>query len=140
MKMQLINKKSIEDRVEEQILNTDQKSITDLFLKGFSGAEARDELNKIKEIEQKINKDDLICKTDNKKQDKTYDSKKFETIRPFGKEIHSGILTLNDTLEEQITHHTTHRKRRRTLTFQIQTDFLKQDKKLLMALKTKHFL
>ena len=47
--MQLRKQWLIEDRVEKQILNTDQKSISDLISKDFLGAETRDELNKIKE-------------------------------------------------------------------------------------------
>ena len=63
--------------------------------------EARDELKKIKTIAQEINKDKLIHKTDNKKKDETY-FQKSKTILSFGREIYSGILTLNDALEEQI--------------------------------------
>ena len=54
--------KAIEDRLEKQILNTDQKSISDLFPRNSLAAEARNELNKIKEIEQETNKDDLVYK------------------------------------------------------------------------------
>ena len=64
--------------------------------------EARYELKKIKTIEQEINNDRLIHKTGNKKKDKTYYFQKSETILSFGREIYSGILTLNDALEEQI--------------------------------------
>ena len=94
----------IEDRAEKQILNTDQKlkSISDLFSKYFLVLEARHELNKIKETEQEINRDDLIYRTDIKNKDKTYDFQKFKTIRSFGREIYSGIITLHDVLEEQI--------------------------------------
>ena len=51
----------------------------------FLAAEARDELNKIMEIEQEVNGYDLIYKTGNKRKDKTYDFKKFKTIRSFGR-------------------------------------------------------
>ena len=44
----------------KQILKTDQKSISNFFSKDFLAAGIRDELNKIKEIEQEINRDDLI--------------------------------------------------------------------------------
>ena len=44
----------------------------------------------------------LIYKTDNKKMDKTYDFQKFKTIRSLGREMYSGIRTLNDAFEEQI--------------------------------------
>ena len=44
----------------------------------------------------------MICKTGNKKKEKTYHFQKLKWIRSFGKEIYSGILTLHDALEEQI--------------------------------------
>ena len=44
----------------------------------------------------------MIYKTANKKKDKTYDFQKFKTIRSFGRETYSSILTLNDALEGQI--------------------------------------
>ena len=49
-----------------------------------------------------MNRDDLIYKRGNKKKSKIYDFQKFKTIRSFGREIYSSIITLNDTLEEQI--------------------------------------
>ena len=55
------------DRVEKQILNTDKESIRDLFSKGFTAAKAREEVFKIQEIGQEINRDYLIYKTGNKK-------------------------------------------------------------------------
>ena len=63
-----------------QVLDTDQKSISYFFLKDFLNEEARDNLNKIKVIEQEIDKDDLIYKTSNKKEYKTHDFQKFKTI------------------------------------------------------------
>ena len=56
-----------EGKFEKQISNTYQKWISNLFSKNFLAAEARDELNKIREIKKEINRDDLIHKTDSKK-------------------------------------------------------------------------
>ena len=42
-------------------------AISDLFLKDFLSAETRDELNKIKEVEQETKRDDQIYKTSDKK-------------------------------------------------------------------------
>ena len=53
--------------------DTNQKSIASLFSKKFLNEEARHELIKIVEIENKLNRDDLIYKTVNKKKDKTSD-------------------------------------------------------------------
>ena len=58
--------KSIKNRVKKN-LDTDQKSIASLFSEHFSIEEAVYELNKIVEIENKLNRDDLINKTGNKK-------------------------------------------------------------------------
>ena len=79
-------------------LRLDQKSITGLISKEFLGKQAI----KIKEIEQKINRDDLIYQTGNEQKYKTYDFHKFKTITSFKKEIYSGILKLNDALEEKL--------------------------------------
>ena len=79
------------------ILNTNQKSISYLFSKGFL---ATDELNKIKKIKQE-KRDYLIYKTGNKKGLK-HDFQKFKIVRSFKTEIYSGITMLNDVLEEQI--------------------------------------
>ena len=70
----------IEDRAKKQILNTDRKlkSMSNLFLKEFLVGEARVDLNKIKEIEKEINRDDLIYKTSNHKKYKRYDFKKLK--------------------------------------------------------------
>ena len=59
-------------------------------------------LNKIKKIEQKINRDDLIYKTGNKNRDKKYGFQKLKTVRSFGREICRGIVMLDDALEEQV--------------------------------------
>ena len=94
--------KAIEGRVKKQILDTDQNYVTNLFSKDFLYEEVIHEWNKIKEIEQKINRDGSVYKTCNKKKDQIYNFQKFETLRYFGREIHNGILALNDALEEQI--------------------------------------
>ena len=52
--------KALENIVEKEYLDTDQKSIASLFSKDFLNEEATYELNKIVEMENKINRDDLI--------------------------------------------------------------------------------
>ena len=61
--------KTTEVKVEKQILETDQKPITGFLLR----AEAIYQLIKIKEIEQKFNRDDLTYKIGNMEKAKTYD-------------------------------------------------------------------
>ena len=58
-----------------------------MFLKDFLNEEATHELNRNVEMENKLNKDNLIFKTGNKKKDNTYDFQKFQAIRSFGREI-----------------------------------------------------
>ena len=103
-------RKTIEDTTEKQnkaleTLNIDQqlKSFSDLFSNDFSTTAARDEIEKIKKIEQQTNRDDLIYKTGNEKNSKAYDFQKFKQIRSFGREMYNGDIELNDALEEQIT-------------------------------------
>ena len=52
--------KALENIVEKEYLDTDQKSIASLFSKDFLNEEATYELHKIVEMENKINRDDLI--------------------------------------------------------------------------------
>ena len=72
--------KAIENKIKKIILKTDKKS-TEFFGKDFLNEEAKYQLNKLVEIENKVNKDDLICKISNNKRDKMYDIQKFKTIR-----------------------------------------------------------
>ena len=67
-----------------------------MFSKDFLNEEATYELNEIVEMKNKINRDDLIYKTGNKKNDKAYDFQKFKTIRSFGREIYNNDLSLDD--------------------------------------------
>ena len=73
-----------------------------MFSKDFLYEEATYELNKIVEIENKIDGKELIYKTGNKKNDKTNDFQKFKTIRLFVREIYNNNLSLDDALEQQI--------------------------------------
>ena len=59
-------------------------------------------MNKIVEIKNKLNRDDLIYKTGNKKKDKIYYFQKFKTIRSFERETYNNYLSLDDALELQI--------------------------------------
>ena len=65
--------------------NSRYKSKIKFFSKDFLSEKAVYELNKIKEIEQKISRDDLIYKTGNKKKVKKYDFEKFKIISFFWK-------------------------------------------------------
>ena len=54
------------------------------------------------DMENKLDRNDLMNKTGNKKKNKTYDFQKFKTIRSFGREIYNNGLSLDDALEQQI--------------------------------------
>ena len=58
-------------------------------------------MNKIVKIEKNVNRDYLIYKTGNEKNDKTYDFQNFKTIRSFGRKIYNNYLLLDDALEKQ---------------------------------------
>ena len=94
--------KSTWSQSQKELLNTDQKSIASLFPKDYINGEASYDLSKIIEMENKLNRDNLIYKTGNKKKDKTYDFQKFKTIRFFWREIYNNDLSLDDALEQQI--------------------------------------
>ena len=70
--------------------------------KDFLTEEAIYESNKIKEIEQKTNRDDLIYKTIAKKKNRKNDLQELKTIRSFRRETPNDELTLEDALEEEI--------------------------------------
>ena len=95
-------KNSVENRVEKQLLDTDKKSITSLFSKGSLTEEATSVLNEIVKIGYKLNRDDLIYETGNRKNDKKYDFQKFKTIRAFGRETYNDNFSLDYALEQQI--------------------------------------
>ena len=54
------------------------------------------------DMENKLDRNDLMNKTGNKKKNKMYDFQKFKTIRSFGREIYNNDLSLDDALEQQI--------------------------------------
>ena len=93
--------KSTWSQSQKELLNTDQKSIASLFPKDYINGEASYDLSKIIEMENKLNRDNLIYKTGNKKKDKTYDFQKFKTTF-FGRENYNDHLSLDDTIELQI--------------------------------------
>ena len=74
-----------------------------MFSKEFLNEETPYELNKIVEMEDKINKDHLIHKTGNREKDKTYAFQKFKTKCSFGRETYNNDLSSDDALKQQIT-------------------------------------
>ena len=93
--------KAIENRVEKQFLDTSKINHRSIS-KDFSTEEAMYESNKIKEIEQETNRDDLIYKIIVKKKNRKNDLQELKTIRSFWRETPNDELTLEDALEEDI--------------------------------------
>ena len=69
-----------------------QKAIEEIFPEGYESVEIKNETNKIKEHEKKVDRNNMIY----------YSSKKpfyfrmFKTIRSFGNDIYSGKITINE--------------------------------------------
>ena len=73
-----------------------------MFSKDFLNEEAKCELNKVVESENKPNRNNLIYIIGHKKKNRIYDFQKFKTITSFGKEIYHNDLSLNDALKLQV--------------------------------------
>ena len=93
--------KAIGNRVEKKFSDTDQKLIVSLFSNNFLNKEAIYELNKVIEMENKLNKDDLIHKTGNKKKKKHM---VFKSLKHsfFARELYNNDLSLDEALEQQL--------------------------------------
>ena len=76
------NKLTIEDVISKSALIND---------------ESKKELDKIKKVEDTINREKLVYKTSKN----TYDFRKFQTIRTFGKGIYDGKITLEDAEKDK---------------------------------------
>ena len=88
--------KTIEDQGEQQVdaLESLKKSdkelpaIKDFIPKESLDSEIIDEIKRIEEEEKKVNTNKMVYKATNK----TYDFRKFKTIRAFGSEINNNLL------------------------------------------------
>ena len=96
--------KTIKDQGEKQVeaLNTfksDNKlTIEDAIPKNaFNNDEAKKELDKIKEIEDTIDREKLVYKASGN----TYHFRKFQTIRTFREDIYEGKITLEEADKDQ---------------------------------------
>ena len=97
--------KTIEDQGQKQVeaLNTfksDNKlTIEDVIPKSaLINDESKKELDKIKKIEDTIDREKLVYKASGN----TYDFRKFQTIRTFGEDIYYGEITLEDADKDQL--------------------------------------
>ena len=74
--------KAIKNRVKKNLLETDQILNASLFSKHFINKEAMYEINKMEEMENKLDRNDLIYRAGYKKKDKVFDlsEEKFITM------------------------------------------------------------
>ena len=78
--------------------SSENLAIEDIISKSaFINDEARKELDKIKEIEDTIDREKLVYKT----RGNTYYFRKFRTIRNFGNDIYNGEITFEEADEDQ---------------------------------------
>ena len=96
--------KTIEDQGQKQIaaLNTlksnKQLTIEDVIPKNaLNNDEAKKEFDKIKEIENNVDREKLICETN----EYTYSFRNFQTIKTFGRDIYEGKITIEKANEYQ---------------------------------------
>ena len=110
--------------------------------------EAKKELDKIKEIEKIVDREKLIYE----KNKYTYSFKNFQTIKPFGRDIYEGKITLEKANEYQTVllaeiinlrkiqdQDVKKKNKKKKLSFKTCIIFLKVEKKFLMFLKAKYF-
>ena len=69
-----------------------QESIEGIFPKDLENSQIKNELDEIKKLEEKINRNDLICESSKYK----YDIRRFRTIRSFGDSMFPGKITISD--------------------------------------------
>ena len=96
--------KTIEDKGKNQIHSLESlkskeqtKSVEYIFPEVYDSVENKNELNKIKEYEKKVSRDNMIyysCK-------ETFEFRMFQTIRSFGNNIYSSKITINKVDLEQ---------------------------------------
>ena len=68
------------------------KSIEEIFPEGYDIVEIKNELNRIKEYEKKVNRDNMIYYSSKE----PFDFRMFKTIRSFGDDICSSRITINE--------------------------------------------
>ena len=91
--------KIIEDKEEKQIDALESlkpkeqtKSIKEIFPECYDSVEIKNELNKIKEYEKKVTRDNMIYFTSKE----PFDFRIFETVRSRGNDIYSSKITINE--------------------------------------------
>ena len=69
----------------------------EIFPEGYDTVEIKNELNKIKEYERKVNRDNMIYYSSKE----PFDFRMFKTVRSFGDDIYSSKITINESDQEE---------------------------------------
>ena len=94
--------KTIEYQGQKQVkalkgLESKSKSIEGIFPEGHESVEIKNKVDKIKECERKVNRNNMIYYSSKE----PFDFNAFKTIRSFGENIYSGKITINQADQEQ---------------------------------------
>ena len=98
--------KAIEDQGKKQVdalkdlkPKEKTKSIEGIFPEGYESVEIKNELNKIKEFEKNVKRNNIIYYSSKE----PFDFRIFKTVKSFGKGIYSGIfITINEADQKQV--------------------------------------
>ena len=82
---------------KKQLPNTQELTIKNIIPEDISSDEAKKEMNKIKEIENVVDRENLVYRAI----EYTYSFKNFQTIITFGKDIYNGEITLKKADDNQ---------------------------------------
>ena len=111
--------------------------------------EAKKELDKILKIEQSVDREELVYKTN----EYTYSFENFQTIKAFGKDIYNGTITLREAddyqtdllieimnlKKKQQQQEVQKKNKKKKLFFRTCINFLMVEKNFFMLLKVKYF-
>ena len=96
--------KTIEDQGQKQVdaleslkPNSQELTIKNIISEHILSDEAKNELNKIKEIENTVDRENLVYRAS----EYTYSFRNFQTIRNFDKDIYNGEITLKEADDDQ---------------------------------------
>ena len=96
--------KTVEDQGQKQVEalkdskpKKQTKSIEGIFSEAYESAEIKNELNKVKEYEKKVNRNNMIDYSSMK----PFDIRIFKTIRSVGEDIYSSKITINEADQVQ---------------------------------------
>ena len=88
--------KAIQDN-KKQLTNTQEVTIKNIIPENILNDEAKKEIHKISEIEKSIDREKLVYRASVY----SYSFQNFRTIKPFGRDIYNGEITLKEADEDQ---------------------------------------